>query len=229
MERLNRLEIGLVDPEQLIGEFFWQMASRFKEKFAREGISVRMQALGWKAEQEVTGNDVAAGEHAVALNSADDKARQVVFTHGVQARHLGSFASDQRAAVVLAATRNSCNDAAADGGIELADCEVIEKEQGRCALDSNVIDAMVDQILADRVVAAGCEGDFQLRSHSVGGTDQDRVTPTFQRETGPEAADSRENVWSQCFCGVPLDQGYGANGFVDVDASIAIGRWSGHC
>ncbi len=74
-------------------------------------------------------------------------------------------------------------------GVELAGGEVIQEEQRRGALHGDVVHAVVHQVLAHRVVAAGLNGDLQLGAHAVGRRHQHRLLPAAQTVAGAESAD----------------------------------------
>src|SRR4051794_40602147 len=81
---------------------------------------------------------------------------------------------------------------------------------------------MIDEIFTDRVVSASGEGDFQFGTDAVSRADEDRLAPSFQRKSGAKAADRGENGWSECFCGMFLDEGNSAVGLIDVHTRVAI-------
>ena len=88
------------------------------------------------------------------LDDADDEAGDVVLAVGVEARHLRGLAADQRAAVLAAAARDAGDDLLGDVRRQPAGREVVEEEQRLGALHEDVVDAVVDEVGADRVVAA---------------------------------------------------------------------------
>src|SRR4029077_1849721 len=90
-----------------------------------------------------------SGEKFLALNHADDKARQIVFAGRIKSRHLSRFAADERAAGFAAGAAHAFDDLLDYRGIEHSHREVIQKKKGRGALDENVVDAMIDEVAAD--------------------------------------------------------------------------------
>ena len=111
---------------------------------------------------------IAPIDDPLALDDADDEAGDVVFAVGVEAGHLRGLAADQRAAVLAAGARHAADDLLGDLRRQASGREIVEKEQRLGALHEDVVDAVVDQIGADRVVTAGHEGDLQLRADAVG-------------------------------------------------------------
>ena len=120
---------------------------------------------------------------AAAFRRADDEPGQVVFAVAIHAGHLGGLAADQRAAVGAAAARDARNHCGGDGGVQLADREIIQEEQRHRALHGDIVDAVVHQVLADRVVAAGEERDLQLGADAIGRADQHRLAESGKLET----------------------------------------------
>ena len=79
----------------------------------------------------------------------------------------------------------------ADRRIELAAGEIVEKEQRLGALHHEIVDRHGDKIDADRVVAAGLDGDFDFGADAVIGGDQDRIDKArgLEIEQAAKAAD----------------------------------------
>ena len=76
-----------------------------------------------------------------------------------------------------------------DPGPQLPRADVIQKEKRFRAENGDVVDAMIDEVLADGVVAVQGEGDFQLGAHAVGAGDQDRLAE-FLGVEGKQAAEA---------------------------------------
>jgi hypothetical protein len=150
-----------------------------------------VQAGGWQADQRVAGRNAGPGDQVRALHGADDEAGDVILTGGIEARHFGGLAAEQRAAVVLAATRQPLDDLLGDVRRQAAGRQVVEEEQRHRALDENVVDAVVHQIDANAVVASGHERDLELGSDAIGTRHQDRFLP---RGAKAEQAAERTNL-----------------------------------
>ena len=87
-----------------------------------------------------------------AFDRADDESGEIVFAVGVEAGHLRGLAANQRAAVLLARARDPSTICSATSGDKLAGRQVVEEEQRRRALNQDVVDAVVHEVRADRVV-----------------------------------------------------------------------------
>ena len=88
---------------------------------------------------------------SVARDDADDEAGDVVFAVGVEAGHLGRLAAEQRAAVLAAAAARALDDLNGDVGDRAARWPGSRGRRAVRALDQDVVDAVIDEIAADRV------------------------------------------------------------------------------
>ena len=80
-----------------------------EEHVTRERIAIRVQSGRRQADERVARHDPPAVDDARLLDDTDDEAGDVVFTVGVESRHLGRLAADQRAAVFAAPARDAGN------------------------------------------------------------------------------------------------------------------------
>ena len=76
----------------------------------RQRIAVGVQPGRGHADQHVADGDRAAVDQPLAIDDADDEAGEVVLAVGVEARHLGGLAAEQRAAVLAARRRHAADD-----------------------------------------------------------------------------------------------------------------------
>ena len=136
--------------------------------------------------------DPRAVEDLRAVDDADDRARDVVLALGVEARHLRRLAAEEGGPVLAAAARDSLDDLLEHVGLDLPRRDVVEEEERPRALDEDVVDAVVDEVGAARVVAAGRDRDLQLRPDAVGRGDENRLA--VRREVGPEEAAEAADV-----------------------------------
>ena len=140
----------------------------------------------------------------------------------IEAGHLSGFATDESAAVALAAAGQAGDDTGADFGVERADGEVVEEVERARALDGDVVDTVVDEVFADGVVTARHLGDFEFGADAIGGRDQHRLFVAFEGVHGAEAPDAGEHAGRKGGAGKLLDGAYGAVGFVNVDAGVRV-------
>ena len=209
---------------QLVDVVVGVILCHLEEQLARQRVAVGVQAVRGQAEEDVTDLDGFAGNDAVAVDRADDGAGEVVLAVGVEAGHLRRLAADQGAAVGAAGLADALHDGLDDLVVELAGGQVIEKEERRGALHGDVVDAVVDEVLAYGVVDAQLEGDLELGADAVGRRDQDGVGKFFEieREQAAEAADLREHMAVEGLARQHLDALLAAVGAGDVDPGVGV-------
>ena len=106
-----------------------------------------------------------------------------------EAGHLGGFAANKSAMVPCAAAGKAGDDLREDARLEFAGADVIQEEERFSAEDGDVIHAMVDEVLANGVMAVESEGELELGADSVGAGDEDGLAVFFHIE-GEEAAEA---------------------------------------
>ena len=131
---------------------------------ARQRVAVGVQAARGHADEDVARADAAPGDQLLAIGGADDEAREIVFALGVEPRHLGGLAAEQRAAVLAAGRGHAADDRLGHLRRQPSGGEVVEKEERLGALHEDVVDAVVDEVHAHRVVPVGQERDLELRA-----------------------------------------------------------------
>ena len=130
------------------------------------------------------------------IDHADDAAGQIVFAPPIHPGHLRSFAADQGATAGPAGLGKTAQDLREDPRLQFLRPDVIEKKERLRAKDGDVVDAVVDEVGADRVVAVEREGNLQLRPNTVDAADQDRLAHSgeIRRKQAAEAADFAEHL-----------------------------------
>ena len=113
--------------------------------------------------------NVLAAHEVIALGQANDAPSEIVFAWRVEARHRGCLAADERASRLAASRRDPADDGGRLVGIHRAKREVIEEEERARATDEDIVDAMVDQVGADGLVAIEGEGDLELGADAING------------------------------------------------------------
>lgn len=209
---------------KLIGDLVLQL---FKDDFAGQGISIGVQAVGGKADDQITGFDGGSAEDAFLFHDADDAAYEIVFTGLIKARHLRRFSADQGAIGGFAGGFHAGNELVEDFGVELPKADVIKEEQGLRAHDGDVIDAMVHDVLADAFVIACFKSELQFRANAIDGGNEHWLLDLHFRqiEQSAETTDSGENfrtagrfesLFESVFHGIALG---------DIDSGFSVGRW----
>ena len=87
-----------------------------------------MQAIGRQTDNNVADFDQLAGDDLPFLHHAQDEAGQVVLALRIKTRHLGGFAADQSAAIVLAGLGNAFDYLFRDFWLESARGQVIHEK-----------------------------------------------------------------------------------------------------
>ncbi len=197
----------------------------FEEELAGQGVAVGVEAVGGQADEDVAYFDGVAGDDLVAADGADDGAGEVVLVVGVEAGHLCGFAADEGAAVGAAGFAETLDYGFDGGAVELAGGEIVEEEERAGALDGDVVDAVVDEVLADGVVDVELEGDFEFGANAIHRRDQDGVGVLFEveGEEAAEAADLGEDLAVEGFAGEHFDALLAALGAGDIDSGVGVG------
>src|SRR5690606_34509826 len=182
------------------------------------------EASGREAEQHVALPDLRPVEDVAPLDDADDAAGEVEVARPVEVGHLGRLAADERAPVLLARLREPADDLLGHGRLEHARREVVEEEEGAGAADGDVVDAVVDEVLADGVVPADADGHLQLRADAVDGGDEDGlvVGGLVEGEEPAEGADVGEDAGRERLADEALDAADGLLAGLDVYAGVSV-------
>ena len=213
---------------ELVDVLVWAVVGDFEEQLAGERVAVGMQPVGGQADQDVANFNVFAGDDVGAVDAADDGACEFVLTVGVEAGHLCCLASDEGAAIGAAGLGEAANygfDGVAILFAELAGGEVVEEKKRCGTLHGDVVDAVIDEVRADRVMYAEFEGDLEFSAHAIRARDEDRLGKFLEveREEAAEATDFGEDVLVEGLAGEHLDALLGAVARRDVDACRGVG------
>ncbi len=109
-------------------------------------------------------------------------------------------------------------------GLEFAHADVIEEEQGFGAEHGDVVDAMVHEVLADRVVLVEGDGDLQFRADAVHAADE-HGAPVLRRVEGEqpaESADGAEHFRATGLADLLFQAGLERVGEMDVHARAGV-------
>ena len=194
-----------------------------------QGVPVGVQPVGRAADQHVARPDPVAVQRRALLHNADDGAREVVVGGLVEPGQLRRLTAGQRHLVRAAPARDARDDRGDHLGHELTGGDVVQERDGRRAVDEDVVDAVVHQVLAHRVVNAGTDRHEHLRPHAVGGQDQDRAGEALRdAHHATESADGAERQRSAGRCHQGADAPLRLLSRVEVHASrgVALGHRS---
>ena len=123
------------------------------------------------------------------LAAADAEAAQFDHAVGHDARHFGGFAAGEDAIAGFEPFDHAGDDARDAGLVDLADADVVEKEQRIAAGGEDVVDVHRHQVLAGGFELAVFEQQFQLRAHAITTGDDDRLLVVAEVVTGGKEAE----------------------------------------
>ncbi len=152
----------LADRELQLGEAGAHLeAHGLEENLAGQRIAVGVQAGRGEPMRTSPHADLGAVQHLRAVDHADDGAGDIVFPAWYMP---GIWAVSPPIRAQLPARQALAKRSGADGrpAARASGGDVIEEEKRLCSDDGDVVDAVVDEILADRVVLVDHEGDLKL-------------------------------------------------------------------
>ena len=193
-----------------------------EKQLAGQRVAIGVQSGRRQADQHVARADRPPRNQGVLFDPAHHRSGQIVLACRVQPRHLRGFAANQRTAVFAARARNARDYARGGFGVQLAHRQVVKEKQRHGALNGDVIDAVIHQVLANRIVPTGGKRDLELGAHAVHGAHQNWLLEACQRVARAKRADLCEDPARKGALGHFLDSADGAVGFVDVNTCVAI-------
>src|SRR5215469_1652153 len=139
----------------------------FEQQLAGKRVAVGMEPVRWQTNENVSDLDRVTGDDLVAIDHTDNSAGKVIFTLGIETGHLGRLAADECAAIGPTGIRKALNDGLDDGVRQLPGGEVVEEEEWGSTLHSNVINTVIDKILANCVVDTEFECNLKLSAYTI--------------------------------------------------------------
>ena len=131
-----------------VGEGFTDLGiNAFKiirsENRAGEGKAVRVKTARREADDDVALGNITAGKPLIFLDDADDRSGDIEFAIEVDAGHLRSLPTYERAASCRTRLSHPCDHLCDHSRIQFRGSEVIEKKERPSSLHENVIHAVV--------------------------------------------------------------------------------------
>ena len=163
-------------------------------------------------------------DDVLLLDHADDHSCEVVVAFGIEAGHHGRFAANQGAAVAFAAAHEAFDDVRDNLGRELGIGNVVEEEQRARAEGENVVDRVVDDVLADRVVLVHHPGDREFGAYAVATGHEHRVLIALEFVKRAEQADFGQDLRRVGSAHHPADAPLDRAGRADVNAGGLVGE-----
>ena len=199
----------------------WRAAS----SGAHEREAVGVQPVGGDADEGVAGLDPRRAPKLGAAGDADGEAGEVeAVVVGEMAGVLGGLAAEQHALGAQAAFVDAGHDVGHLLRLELADHQVVEKEQRHGAAGRDVVDAHRHGVDADRAVDAHLARQHDLGAGAVGAGHEHRVFDRRHAHEAAEAADALEHQRMVDRLEAFLEQPHGFVAGGDVDAGILVGE-----
>ena len=194
------------------------------EDTSRQRVAVGVQAGGWEANQDVTRADTRARDQVGKGRDTHHEARQVVVLLLVEAGQLGGLTAHERHPVGQACPGHPRHQGRGLRGLQTPDAEVVQEEERIGTLNSDVVDAMVDEVLAHGVVAVQRDRDLELGADAIGGGHQHWIGPSVgvEPEEAAEAANPAQDLRRRRARGRFADERHRASGFVEVDSGLAV-------
>ena len=187
-------------------------------------VAVGMQAVRRQANQHVPGAYPCSRDQVGPGGNAHHETSQVVIRLLVEPWQLGGLTTDQRHPVGQAGTGHAGHQVRRLASVQASDAEVVQEEERIGALHRDVVDAMVDEVLADGVVPAESDRDLELGAHAIGRGDQHGIGPALgvKPEEAAESADAAQHLRRRGLRRRLADQLHRAARLVEVDAGFAV-------
>src|SRR5581483_4914738 len=182
-------------------------------------IPVRVETGARQTEQGIARFHAVGAQDSVFIHDTDDAAGQVVIGRRIHTRHFGGFAADQRALIIAATGRDARDDLLGDLGLQSSKRDIIEEEEGLGALHQDVVHAVIDEVLPDRIVTARFYGDFNLGADAIDAGDQQaRLVARRYAKQAAESAERAADAWGERRLDETLESPLGIIGGVEIDA-----------
>ena len=135
---------------------------------ARQRKPVRVQATAGETHELVSLAYKSRTEHTTLFHPAHDEPREVVVRRRVQPRHLCRLTSHERASVLQAARGDAGHDGLDGRRHQRPERHVVEEEERHGTLHEDVVDAVVHEVVPDRVVPLRLDRHLDLGTHAIG-------------------------------------------------------------
>ena len=165
VHRQKRLAERLVRAGQLV---LPRIPAEVEDDLASQREAVRLQSARRQTDDDVSGADGLSGDEILLRDMSDNRSDKVILAHRIQTGHLGGFAAEKRHLVLLAGLAETGHDRLELLGVKLGRADVVHEEQGLRALNQDVVHAVVDDVLPDRVVLVHHRRNLELRADAVG-------------------------------------------------------------
>ena len=184
-----------------------------------------MNARAGQPDDHIAGANVGGIEHLGPIDHAHREARHIVIVRAHNAWVLGHLAAHERTARKLAAIGHALYDLGHVLGLDMADGNIVQEEEGFGAARKDVVHAHGNKILAHGLVAIEHLRQHELGAHTVGAADEDGVLHIFEGRSGEQAtepADAADDLRARRLGNHLLDGVDGTAPFGSIYAGIFI-------
>lgn len=199
-------------------------ASVLGDQLAHQRIAIRMDTRRRQAKQPVSGLH-RTGQYRITFDSTYCETGEIEIARLVDIRHFRRFATNERASGLPATIGDSCYQSPCALDIEPGSRQIVEKEERRCPLNDEVIDAHGDQINTETIDSVYGDGKQELGTDTIRGRDQYRIAKTAGSDVkqttetteigiaaGPgRRLHNRPDRFDQCIAGGDVDAGGGVS------------------
>ena len=138
------------------------------EYSADERVAIGVWSARGEADDHVTGAKIRGGEDAVTLHHADNCPSHVKLSFGVHARHFRRLAAQQGHPRFSAGLSHPGHHIGSDFWGQLRGGKIVQEKQRTSALNEDVVNAVVDDVVPNRAITPGRGSQLDLRSDPVG-------------------------------------------------------------
>src|SRR5665213_994078 len=124
---------------------------------------------------DVAINHATRTEHSVLAHTSDDEPGEIVIRRCVDTWHFSGLAAKQRTVVLFASRGNAGNNRFDYFWLQFRERYVVQEEQRPRALNENIVDAVIDEIVTDSVVPVRFDGDPSLGANTICGGDKQGI------------------------------------------------------
>ena len=199
-------------------------AGNLKRDPASQRVAVGVKPGGRQADQRVAGPNRSTVDQPFARNHSDNEPGDIVLAISVEAGHLGGLAAEERTAIFAAGARQAFDDLDGHIRFETACCEIVEKKERLRALHEDVVDAVVDEIDADRSMDAGLKRDSEFGADAIRTGDENGIVHLcrVEAEQSAEGSNLGENAGGERAARQRADPPHDLVASLDVDAGLLV-------
>ncbi len=224
------LEEALMDGEKRLAESLIRtrelilpgILAEIENDAAGEREAVGLKAAGREADDDVSGADGLARDELALLHATDDGADEIVFAGGIKAGHLSRLAAEKSHLVLLAGLAETGDHVLELDGIDLGRADVVHEEERLRALNEDVVDAVVDDVLADSVVLVHHRGNLELGADTVSRRNEDHALACRNLVKTAECTDAADDVGGFCGSDHLLDGSYGIHLDININTGLGV-------